>query len=203
MRDQRDQFLPGSNERNVECMFSADGFRCSMSRNYSKATHWTVALHQFIMHCPEVIYSKNVCLCSLKWNLTYITCDIVPSGSLHIQFTQHWLWNIGYASEKTLSNTFKYLKNMLYNWGTYKRGCGVTSIPFIHSILYLPAFPYFTTALHKLRSEDILLWFWCVRVFFHFFVFVIERNFMMLDIKLTLKNIVWYNGWTSSTKKIS
>lgn len=58
MRDQRDHFLPGSNERNVECMFRADGFRCSMSGNYSKATLWTVALNPFIMHCPEVIYSK-------------------------------------------------------------------------------------------------------------------------------------------------
>lgn len=58
MRDQRDHFLPGSNERNVECMFRADGFRCSTSGNYSKATLWTVALNPFIMHCPEVIYSK-------------------------------------------------------------------------------------------------------------------------------------------------
>lgn len=57
MRDQWDYFLPGSNGRNVECMFRADGFRCSMSGNYSKATLWTVAVDPFIMHCPEVIYS--------------------------------------------------------------------------------------------------------------------------------------------------
>lgn len=38
MRDQRDHFLPGSNERNVECMFRGDGFRCSMSGNYKGHT---------------------------------------------------------------------------------------------------------------------------------------------------------------------
>lgn len=58
MRDQWDHFLPGSNQRNVECMFRADGFRCSMSGNYYKATLRTVTLNPFMMHWPEVIYSK-------------------------------------------------------------------------------------------------------------------------------------------------
>lgn len=58
MRDQWDHFLPGSNEKNVECMFRADGFRCSMSGNYYKATLWTVKPNPFVMHWPEVIYCK-------------------------------------------------------------------------------------------------------------------------------------------------
>lgn len=61
MRDQWDHFLPGSNGRNVECVFGADGFRCSMSGNDSKAIVWIVALNPFIMYCLGVTYSKMCC----------------------------------------------------------------------------------------------------------------------------------------------
>lgn len=58
MRDQQSHFLPGSNGRNVECVFRTGGFRCSMSGNYSKATLWILAQNPFIMQWPEVIYGE-------------------------------------------------------------------------------------------------------------------------------------------------
>lgn len=99
MRDQQNHFLPGSNGRNVECVFRTAGFRCSMSGNYSKATLWILAQNPFIMQWPEVIYGE-MCSSAVKLDLhNVLYCAIkVSAYVLYLSSTvkvnaDHWKSN--------------------------------------------------------------------------------------------------------------